>query len=322
MESIDIIRSIFSYLTTNEQWKLREVCRVFNQNLRAREEHLLDDKILFFRLPYKQIEVMEIEEPEKVKSRETQVSFKVFSNAICRVSKFEYFFHGGRNLETEASEKTVLVNSQNTKILKLLPPSNQHYEFKRFSHACSFYNGYVYLFGGLDTEQKTRREAMKYCLKEQTWSQIASLPEPISKVTCTTCQAGILVGGQGSPDVYLYSPTQDNYVVSFSGLPENCMKILMKAKYNLVYMIVDQKLHKLDSGNWEEISHGEKYPQIRHALTWFPTRYRNHFYFCDGMRKLYLFSLENFELKMCGEYMLSGRKHPYLKWERNYDHEV
>ncbi|QQS35958.1 MAG: T9SS type A sorting domain-containing protein [Ignavibacteriales bacterium] len=141
----------------------------------------------------------------------------------------DYIYAHCSNYSTTAPASYLERYSISTDTWSVLAPSPI---IKRYG-GLTYHNGFLYLVGGLVPDGQDQTACMKYEIATNTWSPIASLPEPVSfcKWTTTTVNNYIVLVGSGggyttypsNPKVFYYDPsnntwTYDGDVASERGL--------------------------------------------------------------------------------------------------------
>jgi hypothetical protein len=210
--------------------------------------------------------------------------------AYCALPGNKHFYYGGI---AGTSNYTYIIDCNDFTAVK-----RTSYRPKDRVFNCCYYNGYIFLFGGFTNGQQLA-ESEKYCIEDDRWFDIASLPQQSNNNHCELMNSSIIISGAHINEIYSYNIADNTYsVLTATNLPRGGGKILFEAN-NLLYVYSQGELYRSVDSTCNEFILLDKYAiRYRYGGTTFhncslcyPIKYRGAVYFLEAGYIIYRLDL-------------------------------
>lgn len=153
---------------------------------------------------------------------------------------------------------------------------------------CCYFNNYVYIFGGSTSFSALSMNAYRFDLKQNNWSQLASMPYPSENNISYEHNGVILITGCRI-GLAKYEPSIDKYSVMIEKIEGHK---IMFTEGEKIFLLIQGRLIVKNGGNWEQKGNVSAVPESEYLKS-YCVRHMLWIYFLLSNNVMYRFNLRN-----------------------------
>ena len=165
--------------------------------------------------------------------------------SFCYLPDGRLFSNGGYN--GTPTKSTFIFNTQTNRLTK--KADSNHPRFSS-GNAC-YYENFVYVFSGKNALDVVTKRVERYDLRNNTWANFESFPEPICDNSSVAFEDGIFITGSCNKNIFKLNVLNNTYAEIYEASSAN--KFMIKANEK-VYLFDSNKLFEYSNNNWDLIN--------------------------------------------------------------------